>query len=198
MLVNTTCSESFETLSKLLIWVVKDFRLSVLAWPLVSRSSWWLRMPKMQQENAALNSSLNFPVNHKKDSWKKLYYKPCFNKLYRLEKSSYLKQNQPKTPRCSSNAEVGNHNFNILEKDRKNITFVRRYVRYGMKPKLFLARQNRQTTMIYEIMSRRVCWLTTYLKKTSNWAIIGLNDWIITWHVKWEGMANLYFILNTF
>lgn len=70
MLVNTTCSESFETLSKLLIWVVKDFRLSVLARPLVNRSSWWLRMPKMQQENAALNSSLNFPVNHKNDSWK--------------------------------------------------------------------------------------------------------------------------------
>jgi len=50
-------------------------------------------MPKMQQENAALNSSLNFPVNHKNKLMKEMNYKLCFNKLYRLEKSSDLKKN---------------------------------------------------------------------------------------------------------
>lgn len=74
MLVSTTCSESFDMLSKLLICVVRDFRLSVLVRPLASRSSWRWWIPRQQQENAALNSSRNFPGKPRSMEGKRI---PC-------------------------------------------------------------------------------------------------------------------------
>lgn len=134
MLVSTTCSECFETLSKLLIWVVRDFRLSVLARPLVSRSSWWLWIPKTQQENAALNSSLNFPVKQKKRVMTK-NCKPCFNQLYSLEKKELS------NAKLIQNIDMFFYHYWSSKRhfkwfgERQNTIFIRIYVRYGMKSK---------------------------------------------------------------
>ena len=60
---STTWSEMRETLSTLWACVDRDLRLSVLALVrLLVRLGFW---PTQWQENAALNSSRNFPVNQK-------------------------------------------------------------------------------------------------------------------------------------